>query len=218
MRMEKNATRRFFPALLPAHPEQLLKNYNVKLAGTDRVAGALCQVITLEPRDGYRHGYNIWIDARTGLPLKYRIVNSNGGVVSMFVFSEVLIGRAPDAQFFRQDLIGKKITVDSSDPQAARAASAQWEVTAPPGYVRVQEALRPLPGKTQPITHWIFSDGLSAMSVFIEPGSDGGGPQGLSAAGSMGIYTRQLDGYRITTLGEVPNSALIETGNSIRKK
>jgi sigma-E factor negative regulatory protein RseB len=218
MRLEKNATRRFFPALLPEHPDQLLKNYTVTLSGTDRVAGALCQVVTLEPRDAYRHGYNLWVDTRTGLPLKYRIVNSNGGVVSMFVFSEVLIGRAPDAQFFRQELIGKKITVDTPDLQAASAASAQWDVAAPPGYVRVQEALRVMPGKKLPVTHWIFSDGLSALSVFIEPGGDGGMPTGLAVAGSTGIYTRQLDGYRITTLGEVPNSALIATGNSIKKK
>ena len=57
------------------------------------------------------------------------------------------------------------------------------------------------------------------MSLFIEPGSESApDPQGLSAEGAMSVYTRQLDGHRITTLGEVPNSALIQTGNSVRKK
>lgn len=215
VRMEKNTSRRFFPALLPENPEDLQRNYTIKLGGSERVAGVNCQIVTLEPRDGYRHGYQLWLDKRSGLPLKSRIVNSNGGVVSMFVFSEIQIGRAPDAQIFRQDLLGKKIVMASIE----QPPSVVWDVTAPPGYARVLEATRPLPGKKLPVTHWVFSDGLSVLSLFIEPGSDASASlQGLSAEGAMGVYARQLDGYKITTLGEVPNSALIETGNSVRKK
>ena len=215
VRMEKNTSRRFFPALLPENPEDLQRNYTIKLGGGERVAGVNCQIVTLEPRDGYRHGYQLWLDKRSGLPLKSRIINSNGGVVSMFVFSEVQIGRAPDAQIFRQDLLGKKIVMASIE----QPPSVIWDVTAPPGYTRVLEATRPLPGKKLPVTHWVFSDGLSVLSLFIEPDSDASASmQGLSAEGAMGVYSRQLDGHKITTLGEVPNSALIETGNSVRKK
>ena len=215
VRMEKNTTRRFFPALLPENPESLQRYYNIKLSGSERVAGVNCQIVTLQPRDGYRHGYQLWLDKRTGLPLKSRIVNANGSVVSMYVFSEVQIGRAPDPQMFQQDLAGKKLVMASIES----TSPAAWDVTAPPGYTRVLEAIRPLPGKKLPVTHWVFSDGLSVLSLFIEPGGDaGGGAQGLSAEGAMPVYSRQLDGHKITTLGEVPNSALIETGNSVRKK
>lgn len=215
VRMEKNTTRRFFPALLGDNPENLQRYYTIKLGGSERVAGVNCQMLTLEPRDAYRHGYQLWLDKRTGLPLKSRIVNSNGGVVSMFVFSEIQIGRALDAQNFRQQLAGKKIIMASIE----RPPSPIWDVSAPPGYTLVQEATRPLPGKKMPVSHWVFSDGLSAMSLFIEPDSQPSGNfQGLSAEGAMSVYSRQLDGHKITTLGEVPNRALIETGNSVRKK
>lgn len=215
VRMEKNTTRRFFPGLLADNPENLQRYYTIKLAGTERVAGVNCQIIALEPRDGFRHGYRLSLDKRTGLPLKSRTLNSNGGQVSMFVFSEIQIGRTLDAQHFRQDLAGKKLVMASID----RPPSPIWEVTAPPGYVLVQEATRPLPGKKMPVSHWVFSDGLSALSVFIEPDSESSGNfQGLSAEGAMSVYSRQLEGHKITTLGEVPNRALIETGNSVRKK
>lgn len=215
VRLEKNTTRRFFPALLGDNPENLQRYYTIKLAGTERVAGVNCQKLTLVPRDGYRHGYQLWLDKRTGLPLKSRIVNSNGGVVSMFVFSEIQIGRALDAQHFRQDMSGKKLVMASMD----RSPSPVWDVSAPPGYSLVLEATRPLPGKKLPVSHWVFSDGLSALSLFIEPDSESSGNfQGLSAEGAMSVYSRQLDGHKITTLGEVPNRALIETGNSVRKK
>lgn len=215
VRLERNATRRFFPALLPAQPAGLLEFYEAKLAGAERVAGRPCQVVTLEPRDGYRYAFDLWLDKRTGLPLKSRIVNSNGGVVSMFVFSEIQIGRAPDAQLFRNDLDGKRIQKASLD----KPAGAGWNVTPPPGYVRVQEAVRSLPGKATPVTHWVFSDGLSVFSMFVEPVGPGAQKmKGLSAEGAIGVYAREVDGHTVTTLGEVPSMALIETGNSVKRK
>lgn len=215
VRLERNTVRRFFPALLPAQPARLLDFYDVRLGGSERVAGRVSQVVLLEPRDGYRHAYNLWLDKQTGLPLKSRIVNGNGGVVSMFVFSEIQIGKAPDAGLFRNDMRGKQIQQASLD----RPAEGGWDVAAPPGYERVQEALRPLPGKKSPVTHMVFSDGLSVLSMFVEPvDPQGQAMHGLSAEGAIGVYARQVDGHTVTVLGEVPSQALIETGNSARRK
>ncbi|MHB1187704.1 MucB/RseB C-terminal domain-containing protein [Thiobacillus sp.] len=215
VRLERNTSRRFFPALLPAEPASLLDYYEAKLGGTERVAGRTCQVVTLEPRDGYRYAYNLWLDKQTGLPLKSRIVNSHGGVVSMFVFSEVQIGKAPDIQLFRNDLKGKLIQKASLD----MPVDVDWNVTPPPGFEQVQKAVRPLPGKKMPVTHLIYSDGLSVLSLFVEPAD----PQvqrlrGLSAEGAIGAYGREIDGYTVTIMGEVPGLALIETGNSVQRK
>jgi len=215
VRLERNASRRFFPALLPAQPARLLDYYDARLGGTERVAGRPCQVVTLEPRDGYRYAFNLWLDKQSGLPLKSRIVNENGGVVSMYVFSEIQVGKLPDAQLFRNDLAGKRIQQASLE----KPMGASWHVTPPPGYEKMQEAMRSLPGKQGPVTHLVFSDGLSVLSMFVEPvNPQMQGLQGLSAEGAIGVYARKVDGYNVTTLGEVPSTALIETGNSVRKK
>lgn len=215
VRLERNALRRFFPALLPAQPAGLLEYYAAKLGGTERVAGRPCQVVMLEPRDGYRYSYNLWLDKQTGLPLKSRVVNDSGVVVSMFVFSEIQIGKVPDAGLFRNDLAGKRVQQASLDTPVEVA----WDVTPPPGFERVQQAVRALPGKSAPVTHLVFSDGLAVLSMFVERVD----PQvqnlrGLSAEGVIGIYAREVDGHTVTTLGEVPNMALIETGNSVKRK
>lgn len=215
VRLEHNTSRRFFPALLPSSPAGLLEYYDAKLGGSERVAGQNCQILILEPRDGYRYAYNLWLDKHTGLPLKSRIINSNGGVVSMFVFSEIQIGKAPDARLFQNDLTGKHIVKASFD----KPADGGWNVSPPPGFERVQEVLRTLPGKKMPVTHLVFSDGLSVLSMFIEPADPAEHSlNGLTAEGSIGIYAREVDGYNVTTLGEVPNMALIETGNSAKKR
>ena len=212
-----SATRRAVSSRLccPSNRVNLLEYYDAKLGGTERVAGRSCQVVTLDPRDGYRYAYNLWLDKITGLPLKSRMINSNGAAVSMFVFSEIQIGKAPDAQLFRNDLAGKLIQNASLD----KPASVAWEVTPPPGFQQVQEAVRSLPGKQTPVTHLVFSDGLSVLSMFVEPVNPKmQSLQGLSSEGAIGVYGRQVDGYNVTTLGEVPNMALIETGNSVKRK
>ena len=215
VRLERNTPRRFFPALLPEQPASLLAYYDAKLGGVERVAERPCQVVMLEPRDGYRYAHNLWLDKQTGLPLKSLMVNNNGNVVSMFVFSEIQIGKAPDAQLLLNDMTGKSIQQASLD----KPPSVTWNVAPPPGFERVQEAVRVLPGKQMPVTHLVFSDGLSVLSMFVEPVN----PQmqrmhGLSAEGAIGVYAREVDGYIVTTLGEVPSTALIETGNSVKKK
>lgn len=215
VRLERNTTRRFFPALLPAQPAALLGYYEAKLGGSERVAGRACQIVTLEPRDGYRYATTLWLDKRTGLPLKSRVVNHNGGVVSMFVFSEIQIGKAPDASLFRNDLTGKRVMNAGVD----MPVDVAWSVKPPPGYERVQTAVRSLPGKKAPVTHLVYSDGLSVLSMFVEPADlQAERLHGLSAEGAIGIYAREVDGYTVTTLGEVPNLALIETGNSAKKQ
>jgi sigma-E factor negative regulatory protein RseB len=215
VRLERNTLRRFFPALLPAQPAGLLEYYEAKLGGIERVAGRVCQVVSLEPRDGYRHAYHLWLDKQTGLPLKSRMINGNGGVVSMFVFSEVQIGKAPAPQIFANDLTGKIVQKAAFD----KPAEVAWNVEPPPGFVRVQEAVRVFPGKKAPVTHLVFSDGLSVLSMFVEPvNPQAQRLQGLSAEGVIGVYAREIDGYTVTTLGEVPNMALIETGNSVEKR
>jgi sigma-E factor negative regulatory protein RseB len=147
--------------------------------------------------------------------LKSRIVNSYGSVVSMFVFSEIQIGKMPDSQLFHNDLAGKRIQQARLDTPP----SVAWSVTPPPGFEQVQMAVRPLPGKKSPVTHLIFSDGLSALSLFVElTDLQAQRLRGLSAEGAIGVYAREVDGHTVTAMGEVPNMTLIETGNSVQRK
>ena len=45
-----------------------------------------------------------------------------------------------------------------------------WMVTRlPPGFVKIVEGFRRLRGKRDPVAQLVYSDGLVAVSVFIEP-------------------------------------------------
>ena len=63
----------------------------------------------------------------------------------------------------------------------------------------------------------VFSDGLAAISVFIEPGSQGR-EEGTIQQGAMNILGRRQGDYWLTVVGEVPAAAIRQVANSIELK
>lgn len=71
--------------------------------------------------------------------------------------------------------------------------------------------------RQQQVIQMIFSDGLSAFSVFIEPNS-AGRVEGSLRQGAVTIMGKRQGDYWITVVGEVPFSAMTEVINSIEYK
>jgi sigma-E factor negative regulatory protein RseB len=213
VRIEKGAARRFFPAVLPQSLTNLLNYYTAQVGGVERIAARDCQVVELVPKDDYRFTHSICIDKLTGLPLKTRTINDMGSPISSSTFTEVNIGNIPDASQFAPRLAGKRM-----EPTDLETTSSNWAVSPPPGYVQVMQSHRPLMGKSKPVTQMVFSDGMGAISLFIEPLPEGQSMEGLSTEGSVGIYARHLGNTKVTAVGEAPAAALMETGNSAHPK
>ena len=71
--------------------------------------------------------------------------------------------------------------------------------------------------RQQQVIQMIFSDGLSAFSVFIEPIS-AGRVEGSLRQGAVTIMGKRQGDYWLTVVGEVPFSAMSEVINSIEYK
>ena len=78
----------------------------------------------------------------------------------------------------------------------------------PPGFSKVVEGYRTLRGKVGPVAHIVYSDGLVAVSVFVEPMPQAPQPIGLSQQGGINVYSRQLDNHLVTVLGETPGTTV----------
>jgi sigma-E factor negative regulatory protein RseB len=74
-----------------------------------------------------------------------------------------------------------------------------------------------MPGSALPAHHLIFSDGLAAISVFIEPGPPSAGPRPpeSSSMGSANTYSTSVQGHVVTAIGEVPAATVREIANSV---
>lgn len=217
--VEKGRARKTFPAILPKQLSGLADNYQIKLGGQERVAGHVCQVLELEPRDNLRYRHKFWAERNSGLLLKAALLNEKGEMVDQVAFTEIAIGGQIDRNQLKPKLAGKRLfhSKDQSLASVLQPDDSSWMVNRlPAGFVQILDMRRMLPGKRVPVRHLVYSDGLTAVSVFIEPLAEMDKPmQGLSAQGAINIYARPVAEYQVTVLGEIPAATVMQIGNSI---
>ena len=214
--VDRHRVKKSFPALLPPQIASLSEFYDIKLGGLERVAGRECQVIFLTPKDQYRYGHRLWADTQTGLLLKASTWNENKQIVDQFAFTQIKIGGLIDRNEVKPILKGKRLVRSTGEGSAQTLPiDAGWEVgIAPPGFKKVNEMKRVLPGASMPVNHIVFSDGLAAASVFIEPAPDKT-MQGHSHHGALNVYSRKVGEYQVKVLGEVPAATVMYIGDAV---
>jgi sigma-E factor negative regulatory protein RseB len=67
------------------------------------------------------------------------------------------------------------------------------------------------------VSQIVFSDGLAAISVFIEPGTHSR-TEGSMQQGAMNIIGKRQGDFWLTIVGEVPSAAIKQVANSIEFK
>jgi sigma-E factor negative regulatory protein RseB len=83
------------------------------------------------------------------------------------------------------------------------------------GITKVVEGYRTLRGKSDKVAHLVFSDGLVAVSVFVEPTPATPQPVGLSQQGGINVYSRPLNDHLVTVLGEAPGGTVRQIAYSV---
>ncbi|MGH8621086.1 MAG: MucB/RseB C-terminal domain-containing protein [Burkholderiales bacterium] len=219
--VEKRSARRF-PALLPEQMSGVSDNYVVIVGGTDRVAGLECQVIVLEPKDRLRYGHQFCADATSGLPLRARTLSEKNQLLESFAFTEVRL----DGRFSREQ-VRSRYAAKSRDWKVDHSALVLSDVPAdtgwalmrqPAGFKKLTEMKRSIAGRTAMVSHIVYSDGLAAISVFIEPLPKTRPAKSLSHQGAVSIYVRPLADHMVTVLGETPAATVMQVANSLELK
>ena len=207
MKVERLLDTRPFPGMR-ADPQVLAEHYNIRKGGTERIAGHDCQSIVLEPKDNLRYGHKLWADVATGMLVKAKTLSEKGELVEQFAFTQLQVGGRIDRDQVKSRFAGKgrDWRVESNEMVAADLARTGWLLKSlPPGYRKVTEMKRNV-GASADVGHIVLSDGLAAVSVFIETlGEKASAVQlGPSRQGAVNVYTRKLDSYLVTVVGEVP--------------
>jgi sigma-E factor negative regulatory protein RseB len=215
---QRNA--RLLPALLPENLSGITESYVVRVGGRDRVAGHECQVIALEPRDNLRYGRQFCLEARSGLPLRVRTFNEKNDSVESFAFTQLRVGGRFDRDKVKSRYASRSRNwrVDRSALNITeKAVETGWVVNnRPAGFKKLMEVKRSIAGRTEPVAQIVFSDGLAAISVFIEPmPKERSAETTLSHQGAVNIYTRSYADRMVTVLGEAPAATVMQIANSL---
>lgn len=225
IRIEKRVSQDVFPAILGATPAELTSHYNLSKGESGRVAGHDCQAILLKPKDNLRYGYKLWVEKSTGLLLRAQTLNEKNKVVEQIAFTQIGIGHIDPSQVKPTFTNTSNWHVENAVMHEADLSA--WQVTEmPSGFKRIREMKREIADYTagsnaaptkREVSQIVYSDGLAAISVFIEPGSQSR-TEGSMQQGAMNIIGKRQGDYWLTIVGEVPSAAIKQVANSIEFK
>lgn len=70
--------------------------------------------------------------------------------------------------------------------------------------------LRSFGGDEHDVKHWVFSDGLAAVSVFISPltGANEVVEGEMETIGAISVIKRVIDGHKVVVMGDAPPTAI----------
>ncbi len=219
VKIDKQSGTPMFPAILPERLKELSENYSIRKGEVERVAGYDCQVIILEPRDRMRYGHRLWADLNTGMLVKAKTFDEKNEMLEQFAFTQLQIGGAIGREQLkaRYSRASRDWRVEDSGAIRTNLADAGWVIrSSPPGFRTVTELLRTL-GGTSGVGHIVLSDGLAAVSVFIQPSKS---KQPASQPvfvrqGAINVYMRQVGDYSVTVVGEAPPESVKYIANAV---
>jgi negative regulator of sigma E activity len=202
-------TQPFSLSQVPDSIEVMDKVYSLDVGAFKKVADRKCQIVIARPKDKMRYLQKYCIDSLTKLPLAYSLIDNNHNVVEQFTFTSVEISEPNPDQLQKA-----YASVASAAPQTLLGSlqpSGDWTVEKLPkgftfGKVRASAQVGQ---KTDNTEHFVVTDGLSSVSVFISPITTAQ-PENMSgiSSGALNVLTSQKNNHRITLVGEVPKGTM----------
>lgn len=218
----RKSSEKSFPSILPHSLDQLSSYYSLGLGKGDRVANRATQMVYIKPKDAYRYGYQLWADRQTGLLLRANLINEKGRVVEQFMFTNISIGKKVSSIDLKPGYSGKKWAWHrEKETKPDSKKDANWNVSRlPKGFSLSRRILRNSPMGNMPVEHLVYSDGLAAISVFIEPRDKKGKRKmkGATGMGAVHAFGTVVNDHQITVVGEVPAATVAMIGDSIAYK
>jgi sigma-E factor negative regulatory protein RseB len=217
-----------FPALLQAGDDRIADYYEVRTQGAQRMAGRDADVLLLRPRDNRRYGYRLWADHDTGLLLRVEVLGERGEVLESSAFSDLTVGIKAQPESVLQPmkkLEGYRVLRPTLTP--TRFDAEGWTLREHvPGFQPVSCVRRPLAdaggddgaAATQ-VLQSIYSDGLTYVSVFVEPYDAARHPRGMQTSiGATQTLMRRQGDWWVTVIGDVPAATLRQFANALEYK
>lgn len=213
----RRAQGRSYSPLTVIDAQQLKQSYRFEMLEPDRVAGRDAHKIEVHPRDELRFGYRLFIDQSSGLPLRTILLGGDSKAVSQMMFTDLKVGDGITP--IEHDLSAlQHATADSTDwSPLERLAPASWAFSdTPPGFQLNVHRRRATHDKTGELEHFIFSDGLATVSVYVQPSHGDGALSGASRHGAANAVGRSIGSHEIIVVGEVPMKTLQWFANSVQ--
>ena len=199
--------------------------YTLANDGVERVADREADVIHVRPKDRYRYGFRLAVGRETGLLLKLELLDNDSAVLEEIVYTHLeLPATIPDEALKPRISHAGFTRYEADAPEGAAhdpaARPQQWTIGwLPAGFRMADESYAPIQPGRDSVDHRVYSDGLASLSVFIERGLDSDDRiEGPSSVGGVNAFSRVIDEYQLSVVGEVPEITVEKVAASIVKR
>lgn len=203
--------------LLPAafyKPFAQLEDYYQVIAGRGmRVTGRDTQYLRLVSRDNSRYHYSLWIDRETGMLLKMQMLTPQGEVLEQLQLTSFQL--TPELPVSLADLQGVQRPPRLFDPNSAAQPKYDMLPTwLPIGFQLQRQTHRLLYATQLAHDHFLYSDGLTEVSVYISRKQDQALPE-LAFEGAESFYNTRKGNFAITVVGKLPVATLRQIADNV---
>ncbi|WP_018138080.1 MULTISPECIES: MucB/RseB C-terminal domain-containing protein [unclassified Thioalkalivibrio] len=186
--------------------------YALKIQGLDRVAGYPCTLIMARARDALRYSHRYCLHMDSALPLLSELYDPKGKLLERLAFTDLELSD----EIAESEL---EPTTDQAEHIEVRAdrghKKPQWDDDnglggwkfgeLPPGFQAVAATERSLGNGDEVSRHFVLSDGLASVSVYVEPADGEKSFEGATRAGATHAAARVMAGHQVTAVGDVPH-------------
>ena len=205
-----------FPFVVPLSAAQLQGDYLMRPFESQRVAGRDAVAIALDARDAFHYSYRFWFDREAGLLLRAQTVSEKGEVIEQVGFRQLAIGGIEPLPLNAAVGSMRGWRIDRTDVRPVDLS--QWRLGwTPSGFRPVAALSRTLvsaAGQPRQVGQLLYSNGLSSISVFIEPWSP---ERSLSPLrlGALNMVGKRHGNFWLTIVGDVPMVAIRHVTDAI---
>lgn len=215
VRTDRRDAAGLFPRVPLVSGTSIAQFYGAHLAGQERVAGFVADVVLFKPLDTLRFGYRLWVEHETGLVVKLQTLASDGRVLEQAAFSELDLNapvRVEQLARLMDATAGYKMVAPAVVKTNAQAEG--WTLRQPvAGFVPVSCHRRAVSAAddAQSVLQCLYSDGLASVSLFLESFDPQRHPAQtqVSVMGATQLLAQRVppDAW-LTAVGEVPLQTL----------
>jgi len=207
-----------FRAVFAADISKLSHLYDFHMLGEARVADRPAMVLAIVPRDAFRYGYRIYLDMEHALPLKTDMLNRSGEALSQLMFTQLQV-HTGKREIETISLEGKehyRWELQKPIKTLQQTNASRWSFRdLPEGFQVTLYSRRNAAQNGDEVDHFVLSDGLASLSVYVEPAADDD-LRGSSNMGTINAFGSVRDGFQVTAVGEVPAMTVEHIANALR--
>jgi len=220
----------FSLASIPKISSRMKNVYSFDVGRTNRIAGLSCVIITARPKDRARYLQKYCINEQTGMLLDYVQVGKTHKPVERFMFTTIDIASPNKTSQIEKSLASSNVkTTVVVAHKATNLTRSENQLTLPdlddgwvinqlPKGFRIRRAPN-THNKKGTGRHYIISDGLSSLSVFLSPHTKNDPANKVVVnSGALNVLSQKKQNFLVTVVGEVPVGTLKNILNNIRRK